>query len=241
MSESRFDRNKESNGDSGSYARMVQAEMNRRESERERNKLSTPDNMCVTTLPFHELGTNTRCYRCRDFQLTQENPWGGNTPTVPDLIPEDLFEQPQVETKPSNPKDIIGSDKVPLGLVPAVTMAYLAVGHLEGDLKYGRANWRETGVRTMIYVDACLRHIEKFKEGEWEDDTTHVPHLANALACLSIIIDAHHAGKLNDDRPKSTPASAVIDNMGEVVKHLKGLHGTMKPTDYLINGPVERG
>src|ERR1043165_4084176 len=129
----------------------------------------------------HLLGSNLSCSRCN----RHKNP----------------------ETKQSNPKDIIGSDKVPMGLVPAVTMAYLALGHLEGDLKYGRTNWREAGVRTMIYVDACLRHIEKFKDGEWEDPTTKVPHLANALACLSIIIDAHHTGKLTDDRPKSTPAA----------------------------------
>lgn len=149
-------------------------------------------------------------------------------------------EVPLLESKETNPKDIIGSDKVPLGLVPAVTMAYLALGHLEGDLKYGRTNWRESGVRTMIYIDACLRHIEKFKDGEWEDPTTKVPHLANALACLSIIIDAKHADKLNDDRPKATSASKAIDELGGVVKHLKTLHKEMKPVDYLIGGPTPR-
>jgi dATP/dGTP diphosphohydrolase len=145
-----------------------------------------------------------------------------------------------VNSKPSNPKDIIGSNKVPLGLVPGVTMAYLAVGHLEGDLKYGRVNWREAGVRTMIYLDACLRHIEKFKEGEWSDPKTKVPHLANALACLSIIADAHHAGKLIDDRPKSTPAAEVIDQMSEAVLTLKSLYGDNKPVDYFIDGPKQR-
>ena len=142
--------------------------------------------------------------------------------------------------KPSNPKDIIGSNKVPLGLVPGITMAYLALGHLEGDLKYGRTNWREAGVRTMIYVDACLRHIEKFKEGEWADPITKIPHLANALACLSIIADAFHANKLIDDRPKSTPAAETIDQLGELVTHLKSLYGDRKPMDYFITGPKER-
>ena len=145
-----------------------------------------------------------------------------------------------VNDKPSNPKDVIGSNKVPLGLVPAVTMAYLAVGHLEGDIKYGRSNWREAGVRTMIYLDACLRHVEKFKEGEWEDPETKVPHIANALACLSIIVDAHHADKLIDDRPKSTPAGPVIDKLSKVVMHLKALHNDKKPVDYLIGGPKQR-
>lgn len=145
-----------------------------------------------------------------------------------------------MDEKPSNPKDIIGSNKVPLGLVPGVTMGYLAIGHLEGDLKYGRVNWREAGVRTTIYLDACLRHIEKFKDGEWADGLTGVPHLANALCCLSIIVDAYHAGKLIDDRPKSTPTTEVLDGMGEMVVKLKELYGDKKPIDYFIDGPKQR-
>lgn len=142
--------------------------------------------------------------------------------------------------KPSNPKDVIGSNKVPLGLVPGTTMAYLSVGHLEGDLKYGRTNWREAGVRTMIYIDACLRHVEKFKDGEWEDPDTKVPHLANALACLSIIVDAYHSDKLIDDRPKSAPTAAVIDKLGEAVMQLKEKYKDKKPVDYFIDGPKQR-
>lgn len=143
--------------------------------------------------------------------------------------------------KPSNPKDLIGSTKVPLGLVPPVTMAYLAVGHLEGDLKYGRVNWREAGVRFSIYLDAMLRHIMKLRDGEWEDAITTVPHLANILCCASIIIDAHHAGKLIDDRPKSNEAtSETIDELSEVVQTLQDLFKDKKPIDYFIDGPKKR-
>ncbi len=143
-------------------------------------------------------------------------------------------------SKDTNPKDIIGSDKVPMGLVPGTTKAYLAIAHLEGDLKYGRSNWREAGVRTSIYLDALDRHIEKFKAGEWEDPTTHVPHLANALACISIIVDAYECGKLNDDRPKSAPVPEVIDRLSGTVKHLKKLFGSSKPIDQFIDGPKQR-
>lgn len=143
--------------------------------------------------------------------------------------------------KPSNPKDLIGSTKVPMGLVPPITMAYLAVGHLEGDLKYGRVNWREAGVRFSIYLDAMLRHIMKLRDGEWADSITTVPHLANILCCASIIIDAHHAGKLIDDRPKSNEAtSETIDEMSSIVKTLQELFKDKKPIDYLITGPKER-
>jgi hypothetical protein len=172
----------------------------------------------IVTMSEHLIGSNPSCIGCKGYNEHKQ----------------------KVETKETNPKDIIGSDKVPLGLVPAVTIAYAALGHLEGNLKYGLVNWREAGVRTSIYIDACLRHIEKFKEGEWVDKTTQVPHLANALACLSIIIDAYHSDKLVDDRPKSTDASKVIDQLSDVVKHLKTLHGDCKPTDYFIDGPRQR-
>lgn len=146
----------------------------------------------------------------------------------------------QPESKPSNPKDIIGSDKLPLSLVPGSTKAYLALGHLEGMLKYGYFNFREAGVRCSIYTDALERHLEKFKNGEWEDPITKVPHLANMLACLSIIVDAHECGKLTDDRPKSSPVASLIDRFAENVKHLKTLFSESKPVDYFITGPKKR-
>ena len=139
-----------------------------------------------------------------------------------------------------NPKDVIGSSKLPLHLVPASTMSYIALGHLEGDLKYGKVNWRKAGIRTTIYIDACLRHVMKFKEGEWADPETTVPHLASALCCLSIIVDAHHSGKLIDDRPKPIDAAKLINELEETVKFLKDLHKDKKPIDYFIDGPKQR-
>lgn len=139
-------------------------------------------------------------------------------------------------SKPSNPKDMIGSGKLPMELVPAVTIAYAALGHAEGMLKYGLVNWRAAGVRTSIYLDALDRHIKKFKEGEWADPKTSVPHLANALACISIIIDAHHAGKLIDDRPMSNPgAIEFIEGEGQAIwQHLRELFGGVQPKHWTI-------
>lgn len=140
--------------------------------------------------------------------------------------------------KLSNPKDIIGSDKVPLDLVPGTTKAYLAIGHLEGMLKYGLVNWREAGVRASIYLAALERHVEKWKNGEWADPETQVPHLANAIACLSILIDAIECGKLTDDRPKQAPVGDVIARMSDNVKHLKKIYGHHNPKHYTYDpGP----
>jgi hypothetical protein len=57
---------------------------------------------------------------------------------------------------------------------------------------------------------------------------------------LSIIVDAHHCGKLIDDRPKSAPVAELIDSMSEKVVKLKELFGGSKPTDYFIDGPKKR-
>lgn len=139
--------------------------------------------------------------------------------------------------KPSNPKDMIGSNKVPMSLVPASAVAYCALGMMEGMLKYGMTNWRECGVSARIYVDAAHRHLAKYFNGEWADKDTKVPHLASAMACIAILIDAHECNKLTDDRPLQAPVSDTIDRLSENVKHLRELfknehphHHTFDPT-----------
>lgn len=161
-------------------------------------------------------------------------------PEAYDRLMERVNQAKVASEKPSNPKDLIGTDKVPMGLVPDIAIAYQALGHLEGNLKYGLVNWREAGVRTSIYIDALKRHCAKFVNGEWEDPDTHVPHLGSMGACINIIIDAYESGKLIDDRPKSAPASAVIDRLSGVVKHLRGLFKDKDPVHYTILGAMKK-
>jgi hypothetical protein len=66
-------------------------------------------------------------------------------------------------TKPTNPKDAIGTEKLPMHLIPGSAKATMALAFLEGALKYGKYNWRVAGVRASIYLDAMERHLEKFK------------------------------------------------------------------------------
>jgi len=105
------------------------------------------------------------------------------------------------ETKPSNPKDAIGSKKLMVHLVPSTAIAYMALAFTEGAVKYGKYNWRVAGVRFSIYLDAMYRHIMKLQNGENKDAVTGVPHLASIMACAAIITDAFHYNKLTDDRP----------------------------------------
>lgn len=116
--------------------------------------------------------------------------------------------------KPSNPKDAIATDKAPLHLVPAAFKAYTALALAEGAMKYGAHNWRAAGVRASIYVAALQRHMDKWWNGENNDPHTGVPHLANACACLAILIDALISEQLTDDRPpRQENLSSLLDSM----------------------------
>jgi hypothetical protein len=49
--------------------------------------------------------------------------------------------------KETNPKAAIGAHKIPFHLWPESASALGSLGMLDGMLKYGRANWRVSGVR----------------------------------------------------------------------------------------------
>lgn len=139
-----------------------------------------------------------------------------------------------VETKPTNPKDAIGSSKMPLHLWPETATILGALGLLDGALKYGRSNWRVAGVRASIYYDAARRHLNAWFEGEEVDPDSGVPHIGHALACLAIISDAQAAGKLVDDRPIPAGYRAQIDAMTAHVARLKELRADCEPYHFTI-------
>ena len=132
---------------------------------------------------------------------------------------------------PDNPKDVVGSNKLPLHLWPTTASAMGCIALLNGALKYGRSNWRHTGVRSSVYVDACQRHLAAWFEGENEDEEG-VPHLSAALACLAIIVDCQAAGKLKDDRQFPGGHRKLIDSLTPHVKRLRELHSDKSPTHY---------
>ncbi len=139
------------------------------------------------------------------------------------------------ELKETNPKDVVGSGKLPLGLVPDHAIAELALAFLEGALKYGRYNWRIAGVRASIYNDAMMRHRAKWWNGEDCDNHTGVHHLASVMACCAIILDAYWCDKLVDDRPPGAAVSRRVDEMAETVAHLKRLFADHHPHQYTID------
>jgi len=134
--------------------------------------------------------------------------------------------------KLSNPKDILGSNKLPLSLWPTTATAMGCIGMLNGMLKYGRANFRVVGIRMSIYIDACLRHLFLLMEGEECDQDDGVPHIAAALACLGIIVDAMYAGLLNDDRNYPGGYQKALAELTPHVERLKLLHAARTPKHY---------
>lgn len=123
--------------------------------------------------------------------------------------------------KQTNPKDAIGSNKLPLHLWPTTASAMGSIALLNGMLKYGRSNWRIAGVRSSIYYDAVRRHLDAWFEGEECDPDDGVPHLAVALAGLAIIVDAQAAKTLNDDRMVAGGYRALSNELTGHVARLK--------------------
>ncbi|MDQ2066722.1 DUF5664 domain-containing protein [Xinfangfangia sp. CPCC 101601] len=101
-----------------------------------------------------------------------------------------------------NPKDAIGSLKPSLRFVPMAPIYMAGEAMADGAEKYGPFNWREQPVNGSVYFDAAQRHLNQWFHGNDRAEDSNVHHLAHAIACLLIILDAETQGTLNDDRPK---------------------------------------
>lgn len=143
--------------------------------------------------------------------------------------------------KNPNPKDSIGSSKMPMHLWPETATMVGALGLLDGALKYGRANWRATDVRASIYIDAAKRHLNAWFEGEDNDPDSGIPHMGHALACLAIVVDAEAAGTLIDDRQVRGGYRTLLTALTPHVTRLQALHAAKAPHHYTIaDNEVER-
>lgn len=139
-----------------------------------------------------------------------------------------------------NPKDAIGSTKLPLHLFPAEAVAMGCLGMLEGREKYGENNFvAGEGVVASIYVDAAKRHLDAWFAGEENAHDTGTPHLANALATIAIIVKCQAHGKLIDDRcyspqPGGALYRAFIEKLTPHVKRIQEMFKDKKPRHFTI-------
>lgn len=84
----------------------------------------------------------------------------------------------------------------------------------------------------MTYVRACLSHVMAYAEGEWNPEDSPVPHLGLALSCLAILIDAHYAGSLIDNRKYPGGYQKAIAEMQPLVQAIRDLHADKGPKHY---------
>lgn len=134
--------------------------------------------------------------------------------------------------KPTNPKDMIGVNKVPLSTVSGAVMLEVGLAMLEGAAKYGRHNYRAVGVRASVYYDATMRHLVSWWEGEDIDPDSGISHVTKAIASLVVLRDAMIQEKMQDDRaPRSQMSMALLNSKAaEILKR----HADKAPRHYTI-------
>jgi len=91
--------------------------------------------------------------------------------------------------------------KSPLSLIPRSALMAEADVLAFGAKKYARHNWR-AGMDYSRLIDAALRHLLAFNDGEDVDPETGLSHLAHARCCLAFLIEYQTTHPERDDRYK---------------------------------------
>ena len=119
----------------------------------------------------------------------------------------------RVEDDKVNPKTLAGSKKPPLHLIPPTALIQLSRAMELGANKYGPFNWRDKAVPVLTYLAAAQRHILSYLDGEETDPESGAPHLAHAMACMAIVLDAKEVEMLIDDRPRLGRTGQLIQEL----------------------------
>ncbi len=146
----------------------------------------------------------------------------------------------QPATVAENPKDAIGSNKLPLHLFSAAGVAMGCLGKLDGALKYGRGNYRAADIRYTIYLDAIKRHCDALLEGEDVDPESGLHHICHILAGADILADTYAGKTLIDDRNfKGGYWRGFVNDLTGHVKRLKEKHLEKNPRHYTVKDNSE--
>jgi len=124
----------------------------------------------------------------------------------------------------TNPKDLFGIEKVSITKLPPVAVLHAAHAMMNGASKYGPYNWRDKKVVAAIYIDAALRHLLSWFEGEEIAQDSGVHHLGHAMACAAILLDAQSTGNLLDDRPGRGHFTETLQQLNDTIK-TRSQHG----------------
>lgn len=91
--------------------------------------------------------------------------------------------------------------KPPLGLLSTKALVEVAKVLLHGKEKYGAHNWRG-GIAWQRLIDASLRHITSFNDGEDKDPESGLSHIAHAMCMLMFLLESESTHTELDDRYK---------------------------------------
>lgn len=91
--------------------------------------------------------------------------------------------------------------KPPLSLIPTSALSVESRVMGFGASKYGRDNWRR-GMEWSRLIDAAMRHIAAFNDGEDIDPESGIHHLGHARCCLAFLIEYADKKLGVDDRFK---------------------------------------
>lgn len=162
-------------------------------------------------------------------------------PSIPHGVPEAPIGAAPA-AKATNPKDAIASNKLPLHLVSPIVKAYQAIAHFLGNVKYGAHNYRAAGARASVYYAAAMRHLDAWWEGQENDPVDGTPHLANALACINILIETSVGGNLTDDRPpsRSPELDALRAQFEALMPKIRERYAHLEPRHYTIADTGDR-
>ena len=133
-------------------------------------------------------------------------------------------------TKDTNPKDAVGVRKWrQFCTVPFTVLWEIGVAMLEGARKYGRHNYRVSGVRASVYIDAAMGHLTQWWEGEDLDPESGLNHITKALASLVVLRDAMMNVMYIDDRPPKAKLEAIRSTLQKKVEEVLDRYPDAKP------------
>lgn len=95
----------------------------------------------------------------------------------------------------------LDAGKPPLSWIPRVANEEEARVLAFGAKKYARWNWAK-GIAWSRVLDAAMRHLGAFADGEDVDPETGISHLAHARCCTGFLLDYLKEHPELDDRRK---------------------------------------
>lgn len=91
--------------------------------------------------------------------------------------------------------------KPPLTLFPRTALEQAAEVFAFGANKYGKYNYKQ-GFEYTRLLDAALRHVNAYADGEDLDPESGKSHLAHALCSIAMLLECQKIGTAKDDRYK---------------------------------------